>query len=247
MTRFRAIDIETTGEKPPAKVIEIGRVDVVDGEIGASFATLFNPGCAIPAETKAVHHITEADVEGYPLVEDSLLRAELTIGQPDVLVAHNAEFERLFLGHLTDVPWLCTYKAALWLWPDLPKHSNQALRYTFLPEIDRVRAQPPHRALPDAFVTAELLRFILATTQTTVEQMIAWTAQPKHMPVITFSKHKGTPWSQIDGGFLSWMLRTPDLEADAVWHARQELERRRNAPRVVNPATLPDGRPMPPL
>jgi exodeoxyribonuclease X len=230
--RFRVIDIETCGEKPPAKVIEIGRIDIVDGEIRDPFSTLFNPGCEIPAEAKAVHHITEADVEHYPPVEDSRLRAELTVGQPDVLVAHNAEFEKAFLGHLVPTfPWLCTYKTALWLWPDLNRHSNQVLRYTFCPDIDRERATPAHRALPDAFATAELLRVMLKTT--TIEQMIAWTNQPRHMPRMTFGKYgpkdgnKGLRWEEIDGGYLDWMLKQKDMDADAVWHARRELERRR--------------------
>jgi exodeoxyribonuclease X len=64
---FRVIDIETTGLTPPAEIIEIGRVDVfIEGEtvrIEKPKARLYRPLNGIPPETKAVHHITEADFE----------------------------------------------------------------------------------------------------------------------------------------------------------------------------------------
>jgi exodeoxyribonuclease X len=66
---FRVIDIETTGLAPPAEIIEIGRVDVfIEGEtvwIEKPKARLYRPLNGIPPETKAVHHITEADLPTY--------------------------------------------------------------------------------------------------------------------------------------------------------------------------------------
>jgi exodeoxyribonuclease X len=41
-----------------------------------------------------------------------------------------SSFERSFLErHFGDAIWVCTYKCALRIWPDLPSHGNQALRY----------------------------------------------------------------------------------------------------------------------
>jgi DNA polymerase III epsilon subunit-like protein len=76
----------------------------------------------------------------------------------DAYVAHNCSFERSFLGpHLGDTMWVCTYKCALRVWPDLAAHGNQALRYHFGHVnplgVDRARLVP-HRALSDAIVTA---------------------------------------------------------------------------------------------
>ncbi len=63
--RLRVIDIETTGEAPPAEIIEFGRVDVVrTGDawvVERPMARLYRPLGAIPPETMAVHHITAAD------------------------------------------------------------------------------------------------------------------------------------------------------------------------------------------
>jgi exodeoxyribonuclease X len=62
---LRVIDIETTGLAPPAEIIEIGRVDVnLEGStarIERPMARLYRPLNGISPETKAVHHLTEAD------------------------------------------------------------------------------------------------------------------------------------------------------------------------------------------
>jgi hypothetical protein len=114
-----------------------------------------------------------------------------------VLVAHNCAFKRMFLPD--DVtggqPWICTYKAALHVWPDAPKHSNKVLRYWRGLALDAALAMPPHRAGPDAWVTANILSDLLKFAS--VAQMIEWTSQPRPMPVITFGKHKGTAWADV--------------------------------------------------
>ena len=51
------------------------------------------------------------------------------------------------------------------------KHSNQVLRYWLGLRLDADLAMPPHRAGPDAYVTAHLLLRMMALAS--VEQMIA--------------------------------------------------------------------------
>ena len=46
---------------------------------------------------------------------------------------------------------------ALRVWPEAPRHSNQVLRYWRGMRLDHARAMPPHRAGPDAWVTAHIL------------------------------------------------------------------------------------------
>jgi hypothetical protein len=137
LVRFRVIDIETTGLAPPAEIIEIGRVDVViEGGrifIEQPLSRLYRPLHGIPPETMAVHHITEADVPGDTSVcnDDLLISAVRGSPTPDALVAHNCSFEQQFIpAHITGpVPWICTHKIALRIWPNAPRHSNQVLRY----------------------------------------------------------------------------------------------------------------------
>jgi exodeoxyribonuclease X len=83
---------------------------------------------------------------------------------------------------------------------------------------------PPHRAGPDAWVTAQILAELAKTIS--VEQMISWTIEPKALPTITFGKHRGSKWSDILTDYLHWMTRQTDMDEDARWCASQELSRR---------------------
>lgn len=123
--------------------------------------------------------------------------------------------------------WICTFKCALRLWPDAPSHSNQALRYWLDPVgLDRAIASRSHRALPDAYVTAFLLREMLR--EATVEQLVAWTREPALLTKIAFGKHRGKRWAEVDAGFLRWIL-TKDFDEDVLLTARAELARRETA------------------
>lgn len=232
MTRFRVIDIETTGTEPPAEIIEFGRVDVVlDGaatSIEQPMARLYRPLNGIPPETMAVHHITEADfTEDTPVCTADRLRQAIWGGERlDVLVAHNSEFEQQFVAkEATDsLPWICTYKAALRVWGDAPRHGNQVLRYWLGITLDPALAMPPHRAGPDAYVTAHILAALLKVT--TPEQLIAWTLEPRLIPTIPFGKHRGLAWPDAPQDYLQWMSVQTDMDRDVVWHAQRELSRR---------------------
>jgi len=229
---FRVIDIETTGLSPPAEIIEIGRVDVdlegTTAEIGRPMARLYRPLDGISPETKAVHHITEADfTPDTPVCTGDRMRLAVWGGvTPNALVAHNCEFERSFLPDTItgDLPWICTHKVALRVWPDAPRHSNQVLRYWLGFVLNNDLAMPPHRAGPDAWVTAHILAELAKTIS--VEQMIDWTREPRQFPTMTFGKHRGTKWSDIPIDYLQWMVRQTDMDADASWCASKELARR---------------------
>lgn len=229
---LRVVDIETTGMAPPAEIIEFGRVDVVlagdNWRIEKPMARLYRPLNGIPPETMAVHHITEADFKAdTPVCTAERLRMAVFGGaKPDVLVAHNCEFERQFIPDAATVglPWICTQKVALRLWPDAPRHTNQVLRYWRKLELDAALAMPPHRAGPDAWVTAHLLVEMLK--QASVEQMIAWTKEPKVLPTVPIGKHRGANWADVPIDYLQWMIGQRDMEADIAWNAKRELARR---------------------
>lgn len=230
--RFRVIDIETTGLAPPAEIIEIGRVDVViDGDsvrIEKPKARLYRPLHGIPPETMAVHHITEADFDAdTPVCTEERLRLAVWAGEkPDALVAHNSEFEQQFIpaSVTADLPWICTLKVALRVWPDAPQHTNQVLRYWRGLTLDAALAMPPHRAGPDAWVTAHLLADLAKAA--TVADMIDWSARPKQLPSIPFGKHRGLKWAEAPLDYLQWMVRQSDMNPDALACAQEELARR---------------------
>jgi len=230
--RLRVVDIETTGEAPPAEIIEFGRVDVADDgsdwRIKRPMARLYRPLGEIPPETMAVHHITPADFEPDTPVctQDRLQQAVWGGEHPDGLVAHNCQFEQLLIGNdvTGSLPWICTYKVALRVWPEAPRHSNQVLRYWRNLSLDRELAMPPHRAGPDAYVTAHILVDLLKFAS--VDQMIEWTKAPKFLPTIPFGKHRGLKWDEAPIDYLQWMVRQTDMDPDAIWWARDALAQR---------------------
>jgi exodeoxyribonuclease X len=77
----------------------------------------------------AIHHLTEDDFPEDALVctPENMRRAVWSGQVLDILVAHNCAFERQFVTEaVTDgIPWICTYKVALHVWPDAPRHTNR--------------------------------------------------------------------------------------------------------------------------
>ncbi|MFY9293287.1 MAG: exonuclease domain-containing protein [Methylorubrum rhodinum] len=236
---IRVVDLETTGFEPPAGICEIGFCDLVqDGVgwvVGLPANLLVDPGHPIPPETSAVHHIVDEDVRGAP---DFFEAARATFFDEErfqaprvVLVAHNARFERQWLTPEVTGPadWICTYKVALRIWPEAPAHNNGTLRYWLNPAgLSRRRADPAHRAGPDAYVTAFILREALA--KATLDQMVAWTAEPALLIRCNFGKHRGTPWRDVPTDYLRW-CSVQQMDEDVAFTVRAELRRRAEAGR----------------
>lgn len=235
--RLRVIDLETTGQGfADGGVVEIGWQDLARdaagawslvGEPGARFV---NPGNPISPETSAIHHIVDEDVAQAPpwhVVAPEILQASPP-ARFTALAAHRAAFEqRWCLPALTGrTPWICTYKCALRLWPEAPTHSNQGLRYFRRPEgLDRATSLPAHRAGPDAYVTAHLLRDMLALA--TLEKLLAWSAEPALLPRVPFGPHRGRSWRDLDEAALDRIIRgEAGGSVDLVFSARMERERR---------------------
>ena len=227
MTIIRVIDFETSGTEPPeAEVCEVGICDLhlVERRIDEPKSWL----CGVkvmPPEVRAVHHISLAECEGKQPFNIGMAMA------PGIaaIAAHNSEFETKFFE--SPVPVICTYKAALRIWPDAPSHSNGALRY-WLEDQGKIApvhhlTQPAHRAGPDAYVTAHLL-LALIDAGATGRDMIAWTKEPRLLPKCPIGKFRGQPWSEVEAGFLGWMLRQPTMEEDLKWNAQREIARRQN-------------------
>lgn len=224
MTIVRVIDLETTGLEPPAEVCEVGMCDLNIEERKVLPAVAWMCGVqAMPAEARSVHHISIADCEGFSAFDASRMFVE----PAQAIAAHNSEFEGKFFA--SPLPVICTYKAALRVWPDAPSHSNGTLRYWLedqgLISINHAQTQPSHRAGPDAYVTAHIL-LALFNTGATGKEMVAWTKEPRLLTKCPIGKFKGMPWAEVDAGFLGWMLRQPTMEADLKWNAQREINRR---------------------
>lgn len=227
---IRVCDLETCGLEPPAEVCEVGYCDLVLTDAGWEVGRPVSWLCgvtSIPPETRAVHHITPAEVAGKPPFDATTVTAGLADYEHAVVAAHSADFEAKWLG-LGTTPLLCTWKAALRVWPSAPSHSNAALRY-WLDDQGAIAPEhaltiPPHRAGPDAYVTAWILKALL-DTGVTAREMVGWTREPALLPTCPIGEWRGKQWAEIDAGFLRWMVNKP-VEPDLVWNARRELDRR---------------------
>ena len=227
------IDLETLDEAPPAGVIEIGwtssrieedhadRSDFVFGELEGEMLFGIPEGQTMSPANRAVHHISPAELEGLGTFDP----AEWRVGLDDVthLVAHNSAFEEQWIDW--GLPWVCTYKCALRAWPDAPSHSNQALKY-FLGHEDSPELYPPHRALPDAKVTAMTFARLLELYE--IEQLVQWTREPRLISKMPFGKHKGALLRDIPLDYLEWVNspKCEAAEADLKHSCAIEIDRR---------------------
>ncbi|MGU3537048.1 3'-5' exonuclease [Methylobacterium sp. A54F] len=247
---IRVVDLETTGSRLRSDaVIEIGWQDVecragtwqVGPERGARYV---DPQRPIPARTQAVHHILDEHVAGAPPWMETAPGILRPPGRPlTALAAHRAAFERRWCrSALTGgVPWICTYKCALRLWPDEPSHANQALRYARRPAgLDQAAGLPAHRAGPDAYVSAHLLREMLREAE--IATLIAWTRAPALLPRVTFGENRGRRWDAMSDAFVRSVIERGGYDADIRYTARQQLALRTGtelAPAPEAQASLP--------
>ena len=243
---IRVIDLETTGDKPPAHhVCEIGWQDVALGKdgrwelYGEGGHRLVNPGRPIPPLTMAIHHIRDEDVADAPWWHDVARPILDPWPRRLALAAHRASFEEQYCtpALTRGADWICTWKCALRLWPDSPGFSNQLLRYWRKPEgLVHERGLPAHRAFPDAYVTAHHLRDML--NEASVAQLIEWSKLPGLLPRVRFGPDRGKEWSEIDDDSLAGFLN--DRDEDIRFTAQTELARRRGGGPVGRDAPMQD-------
>ena len=164
-TTFVVLDVETTGGSPGTdSLTEIGAVRIRGGECTGTFATLVNPGRAIPPSITVLTGITESMVARAPRIETVLPSLLEFIGDA-VVVGHNVRFDLGFLeaaleraGHPPLRPRsVCTVALARRLLRDEVPNCRLGTLATHL----RLPHRPSHRALDDALATADLLHVLL--------------------------------------------------------------------------------------
>lgn len=229
----RVIDFEATGLQPDAKVVEVGHCDfdVTNRAVGLPASYL----CRVdhmPPDTRAVHHIRAEETAGLPPYDRWCLYEEAVRAGVVAFAAHTADFEQRFM--LGSIPLVCTYKAALRVWPEAPSHSVFGLLYWLedqgLAAYSRQLAMPPHRAGPDAYATCHLLAAIYAEGFEG-RDLIKWTMEPRLLPRVPIGDWRGRRWDEPDWGFLRWIVnkRASGMDPDIVWNAEREIERREQA------------------
>lgn len=173
----------------------------------------------------AVHHILDAHVADAPFWREVASDVLRPIGRIDALAAHRAAFEQRYCTprFTGGTPWICTWKCALRVWPELPRFSNQMLRYERMPQgLVHEMGLPAHRALPDAYVTAHHLRDLLNAAS--LERLLDWSAEPGLLPRVPSGPDRGKGWDRLSNDKLNEFLRDRDI--DIRFSAQSELAKR---------------------
>jgi len=182
---YVVFDIETTGFSPEKnKIIEIGAVKVVGGQITDRFSQFVNPEVPIPYEIEELTSIRDDMVMDAPKIEEVLPKF-MQFCEGAVMVAHNAAFDMSFIKKNCDRQGLpCeftvadTVAMARYLMPQL----NRFKLDTIAKALNIVLANH-HRAVDDAGCTAEIfIKFIAMLRERGIEDLDALNAQASTSP-----------------------------------------------------------------
>lgn len=217
--RYIVTDTETTGlDHEKDGIVEIAGC-ARDGDALLFYESFCNPTVPISVEAMATHHITEDMIVGKISPREAVtgMMQKLSTDEPGVLVAHNAAFDRGFIGKLSlklsdQSRWICTYRCAMHLWPDAPGHSNQVLRYWLKVKPELPPGLYPHRALYDVMVTEAILQEMLKTKS--LEELIDLSQKPVLLSKVRFGKYKGMLWKEVPSDYLRWILKQSDIDSD---------------------------------
>jgi DNA polymerase III subunit epsilon len=232
------VDVETTGLDPNRdEIVELAMVPfayAIDGRIfrvGDAFDRLRQPACAIPAEVTALTGISNAMVAGKHI--DSA-EVEAFAGVADLVVAHNAAFDRRFLERFSELfahkAWACSMGQVDWADEGFEgtKLGYLAMGAGFF--YDR------HRAVSDCHAAIELLAAPLPKTGRTGLSRLLQEARPtlriwavnSPFAVKDQLKERGYRWNG-DGGASpkSWYVDVDEEAAEQeLAYLRQEIYRR---------------------
>lgn len=155
---YVVFDIETTGFSPiKNRIIEIGAVKIINGEIRDRFSTFVNPKVPIPFEIEKLTGINDEMVMDAPAIEEVLPRF-LEFCKGTVLVAHNASFDISFIRENAerqnqpfDYTYVDTVGIARVLLPHQAKHTLDAVCKSL-----GISLENHHRAVDDAEATSEI-------------------------------------------------------------------------------------------
>ena len=132
ITSYVCVDLETTGLNPKyEKIIEIGAVKVVEGEVIDTFSTFVNPGRKLEERITELTGICQEQVDGAPYIEE-VLPQFLEFCGDFALLGHRILFDYSFLK-----------KAAVNQKLSFEKKGLDTLRIA-----RRFLAELPHRTLP---------------------------------------------------------------------------------------------------
>lgn len=197
---FVAIDFETTGTDPEHdEIIELGAVQVRDGQLGEHFDCIVSPAKPIPHIVTRLTGISTADCDGQPPLS-SVFPEFLHFLGDEPIVAHNAPFDLSFLNRQLKERGLRTIQGVVFDTLELSRIILPRLKNHQLPTLLQffsISSTIRHRACADAEHTAKLfltlLEYICHFDLDTLQTVIGLTHPTSPLHQFFLSAVKGAP------------------------------------------------------
>ena len=244
MAAYILFDTETTGNQDHDRIIQLGAMIFKEKNIEV-YDELCGTDQTISIEAMEVHHITPEVLVGKPLYHDTNFAKRLAeLNQPEnYLIAHNISFDLGMIekeGFVNQCQLIDTVRCAKHLYPELPYHRLQYLRYALkLYEEEKAEAEKigitikAHEAIGDVLILKLLLSKLTQRCKEqfpdakVMERLVALTQTPVMMETFKFGKYKGRAIEEVareDMGYLKWMRKNLDLDEDLAYTLDHYLE-----------------------
>lgn len=238
MAVYILFDTETTGNREIDRIIQIGGMIIRGKERIDVYDELCNTDVPISIEAMEVHNITPDIIADRPLfIETDFYQKVNEYNQKEnYLIAHNISFDLGMLkkeGFVNQYTLIDTVRCAKHLFPDMPYHRLQYLRYALgLYEDEAKEAKKlgitikAHDAIGDVLVMKLLLSRLVQEVrkqfpdQEIMEKLAELTHTPVLMKLFKFGKYKGREIEEIaneDAGYLKWMRKNLELDEDLAY------------------------------
>ena len=162
-TEYCVFDLETTGiSHITEKITEVGILKIKNGQVIDTFECFVNPEKPIPEKVVEITHITDDMVKDAETI-DKVMPKILDFMGDSVLVAHNADFDIVFLkyncaqlGLELNNTYIDTLRLAKAIFPDFSKY-----KLGIIADKLGIKVDVAHRALDDVKTLVEVFKVMI--------------------------------------------------------------------------------------
>lgn len=160
----------------------------------------------------ATHHILETDIAEKPSFDTFKMPQDV-----QYLIGHNIDYDIKAVQKCQPdftVKGICTLALCRMVWPELP-HTLSAMYYHVMDDLELARKHLRHarNAKADIYFTGVILKTLVEQLGIKDMNSLFIMSETARIPkYITFGKHKGTAIKDLDSGYVSWLLKQPDLD-----------------------------------
>ena len=236
MAKYILFDTETTGNQEEDRIIQIGAMIVNSKTDIEVYDELCSCSEKIKIEAMEVHNIIPSMIDGKPtfIQTNAYEKIQQLNHEENYLIAHNIKFDLTMLekeGFINNYTQIDTLRCAKHLYPDMPYHRLQYLRYALeLYKTEETEAKnlgitiKAHDAIGDVLVMKLFLSKLVKRVMeeypdyNPMQKLGELTKTPVFIQTFKFGKYKGRNIKEVaqeDSGYLNWMrTNMKDMDED---------------------------------